>query len=262
MVAGGRVEFTFLPSSDTETVIVDLRMPIGTAIERTDDVVRRIETAAADQPEVKSVGTVIGYQADIELGVTAGLGGHLAQMYIELYPVEGRERDSTQVIDAIRRQVGVVNDMERLRFSEIHGGPGGPEITMVVTGNNHGQIESVVGELKALLGEFEGVRDIADDSSLGQREVQVKLKPGAAALGLTVAGVAGQVRGALFGLEPHVFSAEREDIKVRVRLDEGSRRSLFAIENMYVIAPDGRRVPLGDVAEVVEDSTYAIIHTP
>jgi multidrug efflux pump subunit AcrB len=29
---------------------------------------------------------------------------------------------------------------------------------------------------------------------------------------------------------------------------------------MYVIAPDGRRVPLSDVAEVVEDTTYAIIH--
>jgi multidrug efflux pump subunit AcrB len=260
VVAGGRVEFTFIPSSDTETIIVDLRMPIGTPIERTDDVVGRIEAAAADQPEVKSVGTVIGFQADIELGVTAGLGGHLAQMYIELNPVEQRERESTQVIDAIRTQVGVINDVERLRFSEIHGGPGGPEITVVVTGDDDEQIEAVVGELKVLLGEFEGVRDIADDSSRGQREVKVKLKPGAAALGLTVADVAAQVRGALFGLEPHVFSAQREDIKVRVRLDEGSRRSLFAIENMYVIAPDGRRVPLGDVAEVVEDSTYATIH--
>jgi multidrug efflux pump subunit AcrB len=260
MVAGGRVEFTFLPSSDSETIIVDLRMPIGTPIERTDGVTRRIEAASADQAEVKSVGTVIGYQADIELGVTAGLGGHLAQMYIELHPVEKRERESVQVIDAIRRQVGVINDVERLQFSEIHGGPGGPEITLVVTGENDEQINAVVGELKGLLGEFEGVRDIADDSSLGQREVKVKLKPGAAALGLTVADVAAQVRGSLFGLEPHVFSAQREDIKVRVRLDEVSRRSLFAIENMYVIAPDGRRVPLGDVAEVVEDSTYAIIH--
>ncbi|MHC5008820.1 MAG: efflux RND transporter permease subunit, partial [Planctomycetota bacterium] len=260
MVAGGRVEFTFLPSSDSETVIVDLRMPIGTPIERTDDVVRRIEAASADQPEVKSVGTVIGYQADIELGVTAGLGGHLAQIYIELHPVEKRERESIEVTDAIRRQVGVINDVERLRFSEIHGGPGGPEITLVVTGDTDEQITAVVGELKGLLGEFDGVRDIADDSSRGQREVKVRLKPGAAALGLTVADVAAQVRGSLFGLEPHVFSAQREDIKVRVRLNEASRRSLFAIENMYVIAPDGRRVPLGDVAEVAEDTTYAIIH--
>ncbi|MHC4384994.1 MAG: efflux RND transporter permease subunit [Planctomycetota bacterium] len=259
MVAGGRLGFTFLPTSDSETVIVDLRMPIGTPIEHTDGVTQRIEAAAADQPEVKSVGTVVGYQADIDLGITAGVGGHIAQMYIELNPVETRQRDSTEVIDAIRAQVGVINDVERLRFSEIHGGPGGPEITLVVTGDDDDRIHAVVGELKGLLGEFDGVRDIADDSSLGQREVKVKLKPGAAALGLTVAGVATQVRGSLFGLEPHVFSAQREDIKVRVRLDETSRRSLFAIENMYVIAPDGRRVPLGDVAEVVEDTTYAII---
>ncbi|MHC4416548.1 MAG: efflux RND transporter permease subunit [Planctomycetota bacterium] len=260
MVAGGRVEFTFLPTSDSETIIVDLRMPIGTSIERTDGIVRRIEAAAATQPEIISVGSITGFQANIETGQTSGLGGHLAQMFIELKAVEQRDRESSQVIDSMRAEVGVINDVERLRFSEIHGGPGGTAITVVVTGADAEQIGTAVHRIKGMLAGFEGVRDIADDASLGQREVQVRLKPGAAGLGLTVADVATQVRGALFGLEPHVFSAQREDIKVRVRLDERSRQSLYAIENMYVITPDGRRVPLGDVADVVEETTHALIH--
>ncbi len=260
LVAGGRVEFTFLPTADSETIIVDLRMPVGTPIERTDAIVRRIEAAAAAQPETQSAGTVIGYMADLERGVTAGLGGHLAQIYIELKPVEARTRESADVIDAIRRQLGPVSDVERLRFSEIQGGPGGADITIIVTGDDPEPTEEVLGEIKAMLAEFEGVRDIADDSSLGQREVQVRLRPGAAGLDLTVAEVAAQVRGALYGLEPHVFSAEREDIKVRVRLDEHSRRSLHAIENMYVIAPGGRAVPLSEVAEVVESTAWSTIH--
>ena len=260
MVAGGRLEFTFLPSSDTETLICDLRMPIGTSIERTDRVARRLEAAAAAQPEIKTVGTVIGFQADIDTGTTAGRGGHLAQLYIELKAVEERTRESAEVIDSIRQTLGVVPDIERLRFTEIQGGPAGPDITIIVSGEDEPQVETVVGQLKAMLAEFDGVQAIADDSALGQREVHVRLEPGAAGLGLTVADVATQVRGALYGLEPHVFSAEREDIKVRVRLDERSRRSLYAIENMYVITPDGRRVPLGDVAEVTEDTAYSMIH--
>ncbi len=260
MVAGGRLDFTFLPTSDSETIIVDLRMPVGTPIARTDGVARRIEAAAAAQPEVQSAGTVIGYMADLERNVTAGLGGHLAQLYIELKPVEERTRESSEVIDAIRRALGPVSDVERLRFSEIQGGPGGADITVIVSGDDQEQSEEVVGEIKQMLGAYEGVRDIADDSSLGQREVQVRLRPGAAGLDLTVADVAAQVRGALFGLEPHVFSAEREDIKVRVRLDERSRQSLHAVENMFVVAPGGRAVPLSEVAEVVEGTAWSTIH--
>ncbi len=260
LVAGGRLEFTFLPSSDSETIIVDLRMPIGTSITRTDEVVMRIEAAAAAQPEVKSVGTVIGYMADLEKGTTAGVGGHLAQLYIELNPIESRERESTEVIDSIRLGIGEVNDVERIAFQEIQGGPGGTDITIIVSGEDDQFTEEAVDRIKMMLAEYDGVRDIGDNSAMGQREVHVKLKPGAAGLGLTVANVATQVRGALFGLEPHVFSDRQEDIKVRVRLDEKSRRSLYSIENMYVLTPRGDRVPLTEIAEIVEGTAYSTIN--
>ena len=67
------------------------------------------------------------------------------------------------------------------------------------------------------------VFDVFDDNSMGQREVQINLKPGAASLGFTVSDVANQVRGALFGIDAHVFSDQQEDIDVRVRLDEDTR---------------------------------------
>ena len=259
IVVGGRIGFTFFPASDSETIIVDLRMPIGTPIERTASIVRRIETAAADQPETKCISTIVGYQANLDTGQAEGVGGHLAQMFIELKPIEQRERESSQVIASIRQELGVISDVERLRYSEIGAGPGGPDITIVVTGNDETQRDAVVGRIRGMLADSKGVYDIADDASQAQREVQVQLKPSAAGLGLNVADVATQVRGALFGLEPHVFSAKREDIKVRVRLDERSRRSLYAIEHMYLITPQGRRVPLGEVAEITEGSSYSLI---
>ncbi|HVP73704.1 MAG TPA: efflux RND transporter permease subunit, partial [Phycisphaerales bacterium] len=43
MIIGGRVEFTFLPESDSETVVVDVRMPIGTALDETRAALKRIE---------------------------------------------------------------------------------------------------------------------------------------------------------------------------------------------------------------------------
>lgn len=265
LVRGGHNEFTFLGRSDSETLIVNLRMPIGTPIERTDEIVKRIENAATSlDKEVKSVSSLIGVSTDIQTGQRSGKGGHVAQIFVELHAVEERQaaggRESSEVIAAIREKIGVINDLERLTFGEIQGGFDGPDITLIVSGPDDEAIEEAASKIKQLLTQSEGVFDVGDDNARGQREVQVSLKAGAANLGLNVADVANQVRGALYGLEPHVYSADREDIKVRVRLDEETRHSLYAIENMYIITPDGRRIPLSEIADIVEGTSYSIIH--
>ncbi len=270
MVAGGRVPFVFLPASDSETIIAELRMPIGTPLEETQDIVRRIEQAAMAQPETISINSLIGFVAAVDdtSGVTsAGQGTHLGQLFIELAPVERRqdrgERQSSAVIAGIREAVGTIDGAEAFSFSEIQGGPAGADITVQVTGDDEPVVRAVVERIKRELALIEGVRDIADDDAAGQREVQIDLRPGAAALGFSVVDVARQVRGALFGIDAHVFSRDREDIDVRVRLDEDSRRSLGEIETLWVKASGGGPaapfVPLGEVATLEEGESYNLI---
>src|SRR5690606_24794140 len=72
-----------------------------------------------------------------------------------------------------------------------------------------------------------------------------------------------QVRGWVYGLEPHTFAAPDEDVHVRVLLDEPWRRSLAAIEHMDVFTPDvgggGLAVPLREVARLTEADAYATV---
>ncbi|MHC4809257.1 MAG: efflux RND transporter permease subunit, partial [Planctomycetota bacterium] len=266
LIAGGRVPFVFLPSSDSETIIVELRMPIGTPLEETQAVVRRIERAAIEQPETISINSLLGVVAAVDdtSGVTtAGQGTHLGQLFVELAPVERRQaagqRPSSEVIGAIRDAVGPVDAAESFTFAEIQGGPAGADITVQVTGDDETRVRTVVDEIKGRLALIEGVRDIADDDAAGQREVQVELRPGAAALGFRVVDVARQVRAALFGIDAHVFSRDREDIDVRVRLDESSRRELGEIETLWVKSGRGSFVPLPEVAELREGESYNLI---
>ena len=91
--------------------------------------------------------------------------------------------------------------MERLGFLEIQGGMDGPDITVVVTGPDGMNLAEPVDRVKKMIAEHDGIFGMSDDNALAQREVKVKLKSGAAGLGLSVADVAQQVRGALYGLE-------------------------------------------------------------
>jgi HAE1 family hydrophobic/amphiphilic exporter-1 len=259
MVLGGRVPFTFLPADDSETVIIDVRMPIGSTMEMTQALVTRFEQAANSQSEVFGVSSIIGQSTNFETGQPEASASHVAQLYVEMLPVESRDLHSSEILANIREAAGDVSEAESVRFSEITGGPSGADITYEVRGEDKAAARDVAESLKLALRKIEGVDSIADDDFSTQRELRVELRPSAAALGFTVADVARQVRGILYGLEAHTYSADREDVKVRVRIDERARRRVDSVSELWIAAPDGRLLPLSEVATVSEGNSYAAV---
>ena len=258
---GGRVGFEFLPNNDAETVLVDLRMPIGTPLEVTEGVVRTVEDAAFAEPEIRSVGSVVGQRANIDTGQADAAATHVAQMFLELHPVESRDRESSRVLASIRENLeGRLPGIDRIGFTSISGGPAGSDITLQVRGDDPQGVTDAARGVKVALSALQGVVDIADDNDLGQAERQIVPRVAdAAAVGLTSADIAAQVRAALFGIEAHTWADRREDIDVRVRLDTGTRRDLDAVERLWVVTPAGVSVPLSEVADIDAVTTYATI---
>ncbi len=258
MVAGERVPFNFLGTNDAETLNIDLRMPVGTTAETTDVITRRVEEAVLAQPEVSAVFASVGVSGSLD-GSDSSSSPHVAQLIVELVPVEERNRASSEIIVSIREGIGDVPSVKSLRIQEVSGGPDGPDITLGVVGEDLAVIEAVSARIQEKLRTFDAVFDISDDNDRGRRELHVELRDGAEELGFTVIGIAQQLRGAVFGLEAHTFPGEQEDVDVRVIAPEHLRRSLAAIESMYVFSPSGNPVPLAEVATLTEADGYASI---
>ncbi|MEZ6209813.1 MAG: efflux RND transporter permease subunit [Phycisphaerales bacterium] len=182
-------------------------------------------------------------------------------MILELVPVEERERSSREINRAIREQIGTLAGIKDLRFEEITGGPSGADIQIGIVGDDIERIAQATMRIRDVLGGFDGVYDISDDNDAGRRELQLRLRDGASELGFTTENIARQVRGAVFGLEAHTFAGTREDVDVRVIYPERDRRSLAAIENMFVFTPgpESVPVPLSEVVAVEETQGYATI---
>ncbi len=259
MVAGGRLPFVFLPTEDAETIIIDIRLPIGSTQAATSAVVHRFEEALAMPEEVRGFSSILGQSTNFETGQPDAAAAHVGQIYVELYPVETRVRDSTTVMDEVRAHVGVVDEAESVLYREIAGGPSGTDITYQIRSQDVRLAREAAARLKLALGKFDGVYGITDDDLSTQRELQVKLREGAAAMGFTTTDVARQVRGILFGLDAHTYSADREDIDVRVRLDDDSRARVDSITDLWISTPQGGRVPLAEIADVTETNAYAAI---
>lgn len=259
LVTGGRVPFEFLPVNDAENLLVEIRMPTGTTVDRTQEFAARIEDAARQQPELKVLSTTIGGRFDMGTGASFTVSTNTAQIFIELLPIEERERASGEFVEATRAAAGDLSDAEAVDFTVLDGGPGGKDITIEIAGDELLDMQAAVLDVEELLARFDGVYGIANDDVAGQVEMQVHLRGGAAALGFTVADIAMQLRAALYGMDAHVFSSDREEINVRVRLAESSRNNLVDLEQMWVLAPSGESVPLSEIARLEETTGYSAI---
>ena len=255
---GGKLKVVFFDSSDSETVMVDLTMPIGTPLSVTDHAVSRIEAIAGSTPEVVTVSGLVGIAGSAD-GSSVTSQTNIGQVWLELLPAEQRERTSTVVMSEMRQRLGTLTGIKNLRFSGIQGGPTGLPIMFTVSSEQPSQLAPVVAKIKDLLRTYEGVFDIGDDSDSGQRELRITLRDGAHELGFTTADIASQIRAAIFGIEAHTFADNQEDVDVRVMADKATRRSLSSIEHMHVFTPTGDPVPLSEVAVLEEGETYATI---
>lgn len=260
LIAGGQLEFIFLESDDAETVTIELQMPVGTSLAETDRVARRLEEAVLQQEEVRSFFSVVGTIQSMMGDGPASSGTNQAQLILELEPVEFRTRTSEQVIQSIRDATGELSGVKSLRLSGVSGGPEGVALSFTLTGGADQETLDRAGrEVMDLMASYQGVVDIATDSEAGQRELRFTLREGARELGFTRASLGRQIQGMVFGLEAFTFAGIREDVDVRVMMPERVRRSLAAIEGQFVMTPDGRAVPLGEVAEITESESYATI---
>ncbi|MCK4340743.1 MAG: efflux RND transporter permease subunit [Phycisphaerae bacterium] len=254
LVRGGHVEFVFMTKMDSETVLVNLEMPVGTPADQTENTLRVIENAILDRerfPEVNSSYALVGTQLQADEGGTIATSrSHLGQIIIELSPVDQRTRNSDEITAAMRQNTSNIAGVNSLKYQTMQGGPAGAEIEIEVTSERIADILSAINVLKEKLATKPGVHDIDDDYEAGRRELQLTLLESARPLGLTTQSLATEVRGAFYGLEARTLQRDREDVDIRVRFPEDRRNNIYELEAMRIATPRGGMVPLSEVARI------------
>ncbi len=265
LVRGGWIRFHFLPDVEGDLVAAMLVMPLGTPPHETEKAVRRIEQAAfrvRDRLEAEGHGDDVYRQLQASIGSqpyrqeqnthpgTVGesfSGGHLGEVLIEVAPSIEREIKSSQIANMWREETGPIPGAEELVFSSTIFSAGN-SFNIQLAGRDMERLLAASEALKKKLAQYPDVIDVADSFRAGKREVKLKIKPEAEALGLTLADLAKQVRQAFYGEEAQRIQRGRDDIRVMVRYPAEERRSLGDLERMRIRTPDGKEVAFSDVA--------------
>ncbi|MDP7009480.1 MAG: efflux RND transporter permease subunit [Phycisphaerales bacterium] len=260
LVIGGRVGYEFMTIPDAETIAINLRMPEGTPFSQTTKMLEHLEKGARNQSEVHHISALSGVQMSTE-GSSGGFSSNLGQLFIELVPAETRTLNASGVIDKIRNDVGETAKLaDTIGYEMMSGAPSGPDITIKLHGGDPHAIEAASEQIQTDLRKYAAVHDIADNASAGQRELHIELREGAASTGLTLADLASQVRGAVYGIDAHVFAQGDEEVDIRVKLGKEYRENIGTLEQLWVVTPSGTSVPLAEVARITEKRGFTSIN--
>lgn len=268
---GGLIKFVFFPRIEGDMLQCTLSMPVGKPVERTMEVVTHLENSAREvlgqvdrerpkdaPPLFEHSFSMIGLQSQMGPGGNAKYGGHLAQVMIQLLDSEKRDVSAAKLNRLWRERVGAIPDVESITFSsEMHGAGNAVEVELTL--NNNDRLVDAAEELKTELNNFPGVFDTRDSFLPGKMEMQLKLKPTARSLGLTLNSLAAQVRHAFYGAEALRLQRNKDEVKVMVRYPDSERRSLGDVEGMRIRTPAGVEVPFNKVAQVEMKQGYASI---
>jgi multidrug efflux pump subunit AcrB len=122
------------------------------------------------------------------------------------------------------------------------------------------QLEAAVERCKEWLAQYPGVIDIDDDSRPGKWEYQVKVKPQAETMGVSLADVAKTVRASYYGEEVMRLQRGRHEVKLMVRYPREERKSFRTLEEIRVTGPDGVKRPIAELADVTVARGYSEIN--
>ena len=121
-----------------------------------------------------------------------------------------------------RELTGAVPEATEVKFTATMMSPG-DDVDVQLTGGDDEQLRAAADAVKARLGEYAGVFEIADSFREGKQEMKLGIKPAAENLGLTLQDLGRQVRQAFFYGEEGAADSARggDDVRVMVRYPRG-----------------------------------------
>ncbi|AKJ63986.1 efflux RND transporter permease subunit [Kiritimatiella glycovorans] len=258
-VGSGRMGMDLFPRVESDFARVTVTLPVGSPVETTEAVVRRLKDAAHDVIRESGHDELLeGIFADIGAG-----GNHRASMRAFLADAEVRRRigiSTQEFVERWREATGPVPGVESIRFQSDFGGPGGgPGLTVELSHRKLDVLEAASAELAEALATYPQVSDIDDGFQPGKEQIDFRMTAAGESLGLTARDVANQLRHAFYGAEAIRQQRGRNEIKIMVRRPVSERDSEYDLESLLLRTPAGGEIPLDEAVERTRGRAYTTI---
>jgi len=256
------VELKMLPNDNTNTMLLEVDMPAGTALAATDQVAREVGRILAVHPHITDYQTFLGMTAPIDFaalvrGDLIKKGQNLAQIRVNLVNKHERDSSSHEIANELNGQLMALRKRFPSAKIKLYETPPGPPVQAQVLAELYGPDYDRLRAAAAIVEQdFETVYGMtnADDSVTANADgYDVKVDTEKALLsGVAPGQVAELLRNYVSGFNIGALHAldAREPVDIQVRLPRELRTTPDTLLSLRIANPQGKQVPLSAIATV------------
>ncbi len=232
---------------------VQVEAPLGTRVEQTDEVVKKIERVTSeviDSADLKSVVATVGQSTS---GFEGGRGTHLATVTVSFVDFQDRLQSSSETLERLRQRL-----QQQIAGAEVsvevmdEGPPTGLPVNIEIAGEDPDLLKVLGAQVVAELERspvFYKLDGLESDMENARPELVVDVDREKAALyGLNTRDVGFTVRSAINGSEASKYRDGKDEYDITVRLAKEYRQNVSALGDLTVVAEGGVQVPLSSIA--------------
>jgi len=251
----------FMPEYDDAQLTIVAKLPVGTNLETTESVMKMIEKRALDVLK-KEEYVVVLVRAGYGEGFTAAFGettDYTGKIEMRLVQLSKRKRSKNEIRQALREAFkGIPGVTFNFSLQNAGGrilGMGGATISIEVYGYDFEKSSQYVEDIRNAIKNIPGLKDIDVSREEGLPEkVIVVNREKASKMGVNAYQIANLIKNNVAGYPATRYRFEGDEYDINVRLREADRETIEHIKSIEINTPIGKRVPVGNLIEIVTKS--------
>ncbi len=262
-----KIPFIFFPDSDRNMITIDINLPEGNKIERTQDVVQQIEDYIAQNLQVNNSRTtgIIDWSSYIGEGPESYDLGYSPDEANSNY---AHILVNTSSFNENAKMIAIIDSFgfntfpnADIKVGALGSGGSGTPIEIKISGPDPDSLSSIAETVKLKLSRIAYTKNVKDDWGPKSKKFLVEIDQNRAqSAGVSSQDIATSLRTVLDGFQTGEYREDDKSIPILMRSNENQQQTLASLETLNIYAQNsGRSVPLLQVASIIPKWQYSKI---
>ncbi len=246
----------FIPQLDEGDIAFHPILKPGTSLSETIETTTKIERIIKENfPEVKDIVSRMGV-ADVP---TDPMPMELSDVIVTLKPQKEWTSAKTkeELVEKMKAAISIVPGVSyeftqpiEMRFNELLTGVR-EDVAIKIFGDDLDVLSKKAQEVEQLIADIDGIGDMVVEATSGLPQINIHYKRHKIAqYGLDIQSINDLIQTAFAGKKAGVIFEGEKRFNMVLRLEEGNRKGIEDLENLFLPVANGQLVPLKEVAEI------------